>query len=28
MGAGLLTTDVKYEEIIDMSYVDSLKATL
>ncbi len=28
MGAGLLKVDVKYDEIIDMSYVDSLKATL
>jgi NitT/TauT family transport system substrate-binding protein len=28
MGAGILKTDVKYDEIIDMSYVDSLKASL
>lgn len=28
MGAGLLKTDVKYEEIIDMSFVDKLKASL
>jgi NitT/TauT family transport system substrate-binding protein len=28
MGAGILKTDVKYDEIIDMGYVDSLKATL
>ena len=28
MGAGLLKVDVKYDEIIDMSFVDSLKATL
>ncbi len=28
MGAGLLKTDVKYDEIIDMSFVDKLKATL
>lgn len=28
MGAGLLKTDVKYNEIIDMSYVDSLKTSL
>jgi NitT/TauT family transport system substrate-binding protein len=28
MGAGLLKTDVKYEEIIDMSFVDGLKANL
>jgi NitT/TauT family transport system substrate-binding protein len=28
MGAGLLKTDVKYDDIIDMTYVDSLKATL
>jgi NitT/TauT family transport system substrate-binding protein len=28
MGAGLLKVDVKYDEIIDMSYVDSLKASL
>jgi NitT/TauT family transport system substrate-binding protein len=28
MGAGLLKTDVKYDEIIDMSYVDSLKTSL
>ncbi len=26
MGAGILTRDVKYEEIIDMSFVDSIKA--
>jgi len=28
MGAGLLKTDVKYDEIIDMSFVDGLKANL
>jgi NitT/TauT family transport system substrate-binding protein len=28
MGAGILKVDVKYDEIIDMSFVDSLKATL
>jgi NitT/TauT family transport system substrate-binding protein len=28
MGAGLLKTDVKYDEIIDMSFVDKLKASL
>jgi NitT/TauT family transport system substrate-binding protein len=28
MGAGILKTDVKYEEIIDMSFVDGLKASL
>ncbi len=28
MGAGILKTDVKYEEIIDMSFVDKLKASL
>jgi NitT/TauT family transport system substrate-binding protein len=28
MGAGLLKTDVAYDEIIDMSFVDSLKANL
>ncbi len=28
MGAGLLKIDVKYDEIIDMSYVDSLKTSL
>jgi NitT/TauT family transport system substrate-binding protein len=28
MGAGLLTVDVKYDEIIDMSFVDKLKANL
>jgi NitT/TauT family transport system substrate-binding protein len=28
MGAGILKTDVKYEEIIDMSFVDNLKASL
>lgn len=28
MGAGLLKTDVKYEDIIDMSFVDGLKANL
>ena len=28
MGAGLLKTDVSYEDIIDMSFVDSLKANL
>jgi NitT/TauT family transport system substrate-binding protein len=26
--AGLLKTDVKYEEIIDMSFVESVRATL
>jgi hypothetical protein len=28
MGAGILKTDVKYDEIIDMSFVDKLKASL
>jgi NitT/TauT family transport system substrate-binding protein len=28
MGAGILKTDVKYDEIIDMSFVDKLKAQL
>jgi NitT/TauT family transport system substrate-binding protein len=28
MGAGLLKTDVGYDEIIDMSFVDSVRATL
>ena len=28
MGAGILKTDVKYEEIIDMSIVESVRATL
>ena len=28
MGAGLLKADIGYDEIIDMSFVDSLKATL
>ena len=28
MGAGILKTDVKYDEIIDMSFVDSIKASL
>ncbi len=28
MGAGLLKVDVKYDEIIDMSFVDKLKASL
>ncbi len=28
MGAGILKTDVKYDEIIDMSYVDKFKASL
>lgn len=28
MGAGLLTADVKYDEIIDMSFVDNLKTSL
>ena len=28
MGAGILKADVKYDEIIDMSFVESLKATL
>lgn len=28
MGAGILKTDVKYDEIIDMSYVEALKASL
>ena len=27
-GAGILKTDVKYEEIIDMSFVDSIRTTL
>ena len=28
MGAGMLKVDVKYDEIIDMSFVDKLKANL
>ena len=28
MGAGILKVDVKYDEIIDMSFVNSLNATL
>jgi NitT/TauT family transport system substrate-binding protein len=28
MGAGILKTDVKYDEIIDMSFVDSLRSSL
>ena len=28
MGAGILKTDVKYDEIIDMSFVESVRATL
>ena len=28
MGAGILKTDVKYDEIIDMSFVDNVRATL
>ncbi|MFZ3349915.1 MAG: hypothetical protein WA268_03465, partial [Xanthobacteraceae bacterium] len=28
MSAGILKTDVKYDEIIDMSYVDKFKASL
>jgi NitT/TauT family transport system substrate-binding protein len=28
MGAGILKTDVKYDEIIDMSFVEGLKASL
>lgn len=28
MGAGMLKTDVKYEEIIDMSFVESVRASL
>jgi NitT/TauT family transport system substrate-binding protein len=28
MGAGILKTDVKYDEIIDMSFADSLRATI
>jgi NitT/TauT family transport system substrate-binding protein len=28
MGAGLLKTEVKYDEIIDMSFVDSVRANL
>jgi NitT/TauT family transport system substrate-binding protein len=28
MGAGILKTDIKYDEIIDMSFVDKLKAQL
>ncbi len=28
MGAGILKVDVKYDEIIDMSYVDKFKASL
>ena len=28
MGAGLLKTDVGYDDIIDMSFVESVRATL
>ena len=28
MGAGILKTDVKYDEIIDMSFVESVRPTL
>jgi NitT/TauT family transport system substrate-binding protein len=28
MDAGILKSDVKYEEIIDMSFVESVKASL
>ena len=28
MGAGMLKTDVKYEDIIDMSFVESVRASL
>ena len=28
MGAGILKVDVKYDEIIDMSYVDKFKSSL
>jgi NitT/TauT family transport system substrate-binding protein len=28
MDAGILKTDVKYDEIIDMSFVESLKASI
>jgi NitT/TauT family transport system substrate-binding protein len=28
MGAGILKKDVKYDEIIDMTYVDKFKASL
>jgi len=28
IGAGLLKTDVTYDEIIDMSFVDSLRSNL
>ncbi|MEI8154713.1 MAG: hypothetical protein WCG92_24480, partial [Hyphomicrobiales bacterium] len=28
MGAGMLKTDIKYEEIIDMSFVEGLRASL
>jgi hypothetical protein len=28
MGAGLLKADVKYDEIIDMSFVESIRANL
>jgi hypothetical protein len=27
-GAGILKTDVKYEEIIDMSFVESVRSSL
>ena len=28
LGAGILKSDVKYEEIIDMSFVESVRASL
>ena len=28
LGAGMLKTDVKYDEIIDMSFVESVRASL
>ena len=28
LGAGMLKTDIKYEEIIDMSFVESVRASL
>jgi hypothetical protein len=28
MGAGMLKTDAKYDEIIDMSFVESVRAKL
>ena len=28
MGAGILKADVKYDEIVDMSFVESLRASI